>query len=100
MRLSFSDQRKPNGAANGADHAPLCAPLPANAPMADDPELTQYLNLKATIHRSLIQRLNLASIERMPVEQLRPEVDRLVSELLAQDALPLNSSEKVRLTDD
>ncbi|MGD9966264.1 MAG: CpaF family protein [Hyphomonadaceae bacterium] len=44
--------------------------------------------------------MNLASVERMPLEQLRPEVDRLVSELLAQQALPLNSAEKVRLTDD
>jgi pilus assembly protein CpaF len=102
MRLSFSDQRKPvNGSAlNGAAYVPLCTPpLDASHP-ADDPELTHYLQLKARIHRSLIQRMNLSSIERMPVEQLRPEVDRLVADLLAQEALPLNSSEKVRLTDD
>jgi pilus assembly protein CpaF len=104
MRLSFSDQRRkingvPNGAALPAT-TPLCAPAPSALQVADDPELTEYLNLKARIHRALIQKLNLASIERMPAEQLRPEVDRLVTDLLVQEGLPLNSGEKVRLTDD
>jgi pilus assembly protein CpaF len=111
MRLSFSDQRKsmngaghagaPSGAApTPAAHAPLCAPSPEQAESQEDRELEHYLQLKAQIHRSLIQRMNLSSIERMPIEQLRPDVDRLVSELLTQQALPLNSVEKVRLTDD
>ncbi len=109
MRLSFSDQRKSlTGIAANAAMTSEAVTMPANAPLctpdgeatADDPELTTYLHLKANIHRSLIQRMNLSSIERMPVEQLRQEVDRLVTELLAQDALPLNSAEKVRLTDD
>ena len=111
MRLSFSDHRKPiNGSLNGAlpngapadppANAPLCRPADEPTRPEDDSEVIHYLELKARIHRSLIQRLNLASIERMPVEQLRPDVDRLVSELLAQEALPLNSAEKVRLTDD
>jgi pilus assembly protein CpaF len=100
MRLSFSDQRKMmNGAEHGAPLRPLCT-TPDNAGSEDDPELTEYLNLKARIHRALIQRLNLASVERMAAEQLRPEVDRLVSDLLAQEASPINSKEKVRLTDD
>ncbi len=104
MRLSFSDRKATNDAGHGAataPHTPLCAPplSPALA-VEDDPELLAYLSLKANIHRALIQRLNLASVERMPLEQLRPEVDQLVTELLAKDALPLNSAEKVRLTDD
>ncbi len=101
MRLSFSDHRRStNGAANGAAHTPLCAPPQDPLRVQDDPEVTHYLNLKTRIHRALIQKLNLASIERMPAEQLRPEIDRLISELLAQEGLPLNSVEKVRLTDD
>jgi pilus assembly protein CpaF len=105
MRLSFSDQRKSmngalNGAANDTAHTPLCAPPQDPLRAQDDPEITHYLNLKTRIHRALIQKLNLSSIERMPPEQLRPEVDRLISDLLAQEALPLNSMEKVRLTDD
>src|SRR5262245_31824104 len=104
MRLSFSDQRKSmNGHAAANDrsaHAPLCAPPQDPLRTQDDPEVTHYLNLKTRIHRALIQKLNLSSIERMPPEQLRPEVDRLISDLLAQEGLPLNSMEKVRLTDD
>lgn len=105
MRLSFSDHRRSmNGHAaanaNGAPHAPLCAPPQDPLRAQDDPEVTHYLNLKTRIHRALIQKLNLSSIERMPPEQLRPEVDRLISDLLSQEGLPLNSMEKVRLTDD
>ena len=102
MRLSFSEhQKKPNGAAGAPTPSSLCANAPKAAPEpAEDPELEEYLKLKTGIHRALIQRLNLSSIERMSAEQLRPEVDRLVAELLAQEGLPLNSKEKVRLTDD
>ena len=106
MRLSFSDSRKSsNGASNGAAAHSLAATLshfslgPVTQP-AEDPELDAYLSLKARIHRALIQKMNLTSLERLPQEQLRPEVDKVVSELLAHDGLPLNSSEKVRLTDD
>jgi pilus assembly protein CpaF len=66
----------------------------------EDPELQEYLALKARIHRALIQKMNLTTLERIPQEQLRPEVDKAVSELLAQEGSPLNSAEKVRLTDD
>ncbi len=103
MRLSFSDPRKhandalPNGGATPREA--IVPTLSAPAP-ADDPELMEYLALKARLHRSLIQKLNLSTVERMPAEQLRPEVDRLIAELLAEEGLPLNSKEKVRLTDD
>jgi len=111
MRLTFSDQRQSqiNGAhagpLNGEDahqaaNTALCAHQPERRESLEDRELEHYLQLKTQTHRALIQRMNLASVERMPLEQLRPEVDRLVSDLLAQQALPLNSAEKVRLTDD
>src|SRR5574338_363964 len=104
MRLSFSDQRKtPERPLNGSTPSALAAmKAPAFTPFRseDDPEQTAYLNLKAHIHRTLIQKMNLASCERMPVDQLRPEIDKLVSEILAQESLPLNSAEKVKLIDD
>lgn len=107
MRLSFSDQRKGpamNGAANGAANVNSAMPLLQSAFVQaqghDDPELTAYLNLKSHIHRVLIQKMNLATLDRIPPEQLRPEVDKLVTDILSQESLPLNSSEKVRLTDD
>jgi pilus assembly protein CpaF len=104
MRLSFSDPRKPaNGAlANGSD-ALVREPPPARVlatPAYDDAELQEYLDLKTKLHRALIQKLNLTTVERMPAEQLRPEVDRLISDLLTEEGLPLSSKEKVRLTDD
>jgi pilus assembly protein CpaF len=102
MRLSFSDTRKQaNGAlANGALLVARTPTPDAAITPPDDPELTEYLHLKARLHRALIQKLNLTTVERMPAEQLRAEVDRLIAELLAEEGLPLNSKEKVLLTDD
>jgi len=103
MRLSFSDPRKPpNGAVvNGG--APLAQePLtPANQDITQaDAELQEYLSLKTRLHRALIQKLNLPTVEHMPAEQLRQEVDRLIGDILAEEGLPLSSKEKVLLTDD
>jgi pilus assembly protein CpaF len=105
MRLSFSDHRKnANGMGDALTAANSPAMLPAGLQHAvepeADPELEEYLSLKARIHRALIQKMNLASLERIPAEQLRAEVDKAVTELLAQEGSPLNSAEKVRLTDD
>jgi len=106
MRLSFTDRGK---VANGAHGVPVAANAPSlltqyaslAAPAApEDAEADAYLNLKARIHRALIQKMNLSTLERIPPEQLRPEVDRAISELLMQEGLPLSSGEKVRLTDD
>jgi pilus assembly protein CpaF len=105
MRLSFSDFRKPPTPANGGDAAqssPMLMPatLQNVEQPPEDPEVEAYMSLKARIHRALIQKMNLSTLERLPAEQLRPEVDKAVSELLAQEGSPLNSAEKVRLTDD
>jgi pilus assembly protein CpaF len=103
MRLSFSDPRKPpNGAAvNGGAQLALEPITPANAHTTHaDAELEEYLALKTRLHRALIQKLNLPSVEHMPAEQLRQEVDRLIAEILAEEGLPLSSKEKVLLTDD
>ncbi|HET9230207.1 MAG TPA: CpaF family protein [Vitreimonas sp.] len=104
MRLSFSDPRKPmNGAVvNGGDTL-VREPPPARvqaAPAHDDAELQEYLDLKTDLHRALIQKLNLSTVEHIPPEQLRQEVDRLITDLLSERSLPLSSKEKVRLTDD
>lgn len=101
MRLSFSDPRNAlNGAKpNGAHDAGVIEALPTLSAEIDA-ELEDYLNLKTKLHRMLIQKLNLSTVERMPVHQLRPEVDRLITEMLTEEGLPLSSAEKVRLTDD
>jgi pilus assembly protein CpaF len=103
MRLSFSDPRKPpNGAAvNGGAPLALEPFTPANSHTTQaDAELEEYLALKTKLHRALIQKLNLPTVEHMPAEQLRQEVDRLIAEILAEEGLPLSSKEKVLLTDD
>lgn len=102
MRLSFTMPRDHvNGAAAAAPSSPLIEPPRTNfEPAPDDRELIEYMQLKSRIHRALIQKINLPSIEKMSTERLRPEVDALITDLLAEEGLPLSSAEKVRLTDD
>ncbi len=99
MRLSFSNHRE-----NGDDGAKPLMPMEAQRSefeaSDEDPELGEYMQLKARIHRALIQKINLPSIERLSAERLRPEVDKLIGDLLVEEGLPLSSTEKVRLTDD
>ena len=91
MRLSFTDRK-----AQPANDAPSIAEALSTGATVfvpeEDSELREFLNLKSRIHRSLIQKMNLASLERMSAEQLRPEIDKAVTEILSEEGLPLSSS--------
>jgi pilus assembly protein CpaF len=100
MRLSFTDKKRPAVNDTPEPIPATNANTPFDAVEEEDPELREYLNLKSRIHRALIQKMNLATLERMSAEQLRPEIDKAVSDILSEEGLPLSSSEKVRLTDD
>jgi pilus assembly protein CpaF len=106
MRLSFTDRGKVANGSHGVQVAANVSSLMTQfsavkaATQPEDAEAEAYLNLKARIHRALIQKMNLSSLERIQPEQLRPEIDRAISDLLTQEGLPLSSGEKVRLTDD
>jgi len=52
---------------------------------------------KGRIHRTLLERLNLASIANRAREDVDEEIKNIVRRLLAQDEAPLNGQEKERL---
>jgi pilus assembly protein CpaF len=56
--------------------------------------------VKKRLHRSLVERLNVAQLESLDSNTLALEIRRAVSQLLAEDPFPLNSEERVRLTQD
>ena len=65
-----------------------------------DPKLAERLELKSDLHRALIERLNLAVIDKVQPEDLRREVAGLVNEVLAERNAPLRAEEFRQLVDD
>jgi pilus assembly protein CpaF len=56
--------------------------------------------VKRRLHRSLVERLDVAQLENMEGNMVAAEIRRAVSLLLAEDPFPLNSEERARLTEE
>ncbi len=56
-----------------------------------------YQKMKAQLHTRLIDRLDLAHVQRLSPEQLRAELGVLVGALVAEENLPLNRREREQL---
>ncbi len=52
------------------------------------------LDLKVSIHRSLLDKINLAALEQLNHEQIRKEIAEIVAELLKARGEPLNTQER------
>ncbi len=67
-------------------------------PVALDPgAMDRKLSLKVSIHRSLLDKINLAALDQTPREQIRIEVAEIVGELLAAGRELLSSAEREAL---
>ncbi len=64
---------------------------------ADTRQRDSFQELKQNIHRSLIERLDLASLETVEPEYLQSQVDRVVRTLLREQDLRLPPDEEERL---
>ncbi len=58
------------------------------------------LDLKVSIHRALLDKINLSALEQMPREQIRTEITEIIGEILMQRQEPLNRTERSALIDD
>jgi len=67
--------------------------------LAEDPISNQqgFQDMKARLHRMLINRMDLTKLGQLEPEQLHEEVARLASSLLAQEDTPLSTGERERL---
>ena len=54
---------------------------------------TMLVDAKVRVHRKLIDDLNLASLERIPREDLRRQIGEFVAEYVKSERIPLNSKE-------
>ena len=72
--------------------------LAAASPLAAETRAQDtYHELKQTIHRQLIDRLDLASLENVENEFLQQQVDRVVRALLKEQDLRLSPTDEERL---
>ena len=58
------------------------------------------IDLKVQIHRQLIERINLAMLEKLPRERIAIEISQVVGDLLEQDRTALNRAEREALVAD
>lgn len=66
----------------------------------EDRELLQSLELKSRLHEVLLERLNLAAIDKVEPDELRREVSALVSEELRELGKPLKAEEFRKLVNE
>ncbi|HJU91589.1 MAG TPA: CpaF family protein [Pyrinomonadaceae bacterium] len=59
-----------------------------------------FQEMKARLHRTLINRMDLTKLSSLTQEQVHAEVSRLAEAVLAQEAMPLSVSERERLVND
>ena len=76
------------------------AGVPGINSTGQDGSAIKFQEMKARLHRALINRMDLAKLATLGPEQANAEVSRLAESVLAQEGLPLSSSERERLVND
>lgn len=64
---------------------------------SDDQDIDRFLALKTTIHRKLLDEINLGNLEKLSREQIGNEVGDIVRDLLSAEDAALNSREREQL---
>jgi pilus assembly protein CpaF len=74
----------------------LAPPRPSPQPAGARPQAPrqQYVELKAIVHRKLLNRLNLEALAQADRSRAESEIRTLVSELLAEEGMPLSLGER------
>ena len=73
---------------------------PTAAPRVEDPAAAaahERALLKGRIHRKLLERLNLANLDKMEREQVVDAIRKVVHDLIGQEKAPLNFDEREEL---
>jgi pilus assembly protein CpaF len=76
------------------------AAIPASPdarPQAAQPPRQQYLDLKASVHRKLLNRLNLEALAQSDRARAESDIRTLLGELLAEQGTPLSLAERETL---
>jgi pilus assembly protein CpaF len=89
-------------ATNGATHTFEAIPPPAvmSSRFGGDQPAPEYQELKFTLHRKLLDRINLEALSTMAGERMRIEVRVAVARLVEEEKTPLSLVEKDRVIDE
>jgi pilus assembly protein CpaF len=60
-------------------------------------EIRAYQDLKSTIHRKLVDRLDLSTVSEIPIDQLSGIIKMVVENLITNEGIPLTRVERERL---
>ncbi len=66
----------------------------------DQPISSEYQELKFTLHRKLLDRVNLEAVSILPDERIREEIRSAVATLLDEEDTPLNIAERDRIIEE
>ncbi len=69
-------------------------PARAAAPAAGQAESQNFQQVKARVHRRLIERLNLSNLDKIDREQVIETIRKVVHDLLTAEMVPLNFDER------
>ncbi|HET9235012.1 MAG TPA: hypothetical protein VFP10_12800, partial [Candidatus Eisenbacteria bacterium] len=89
-------QQRPNPATPRANQPTAAAARPDMLPATTD----RRNNLKGRIHRRMIERLNLATLESLDSEALRFQIRQIISGLISEESIPLSERERTQLEDE
>jgi pilus assembly protein CpaF len=73
------------------------APPRAETPVVSSAKQHFFQEIKGRVHRKLIERLNLSSLDKLSREQVVDAIRKVVHDLLAQESAPLNFEEREEL---
>ena len=68
--------------------------VPRDVSRQQQPPRAQYLDLRATVHRKLLNRLNLEALAQTDRSRAEAEIRTLLTQLLAEEVTPLSLSER------
>jgi len=74
--------------------------IPGMNGSAQDGSAQKFQEMKARLHRALINRMDLTKLATLAPEQANAEVSRLAESVLSQEGLPLSAIERERLVND
>ncbi|HEU4929100.1 MAG TPA: hypothetical protein VFU38_04670, partial [Candidatus Krumholzibacteria bacterium] len=81
--LEYEQRRRANGNSDSV----------ATSERPSGPALNDRSNgLKARIHRRMVERINLASLETVEPERLRGQIRQIIAALLAEENIPLSEA--------
>jgi pilus assembly protein CpaF len=80
-----------------ASQAPRAGNVPPPAARPQQAPRQQYLDLKANVHRKLLDRLNLEALAQAERGRVESEIRSLINDLLNEEGIPISLSERETL---